>query len=159
MHIQWKWTVPNVLSLLRIAILPAFIILYLFSREYQSDAMQYTAFALLIVSGLTDCLDGFIARRFNQASEIGKLLDPIADKLTQVAVLLCLATQYRAFLPLLFICTVKELLQGVGGLILLGKGGVMRPSKWYGKVSTAVFYVSVAAIVLWKDMPLSLIHI
>ena len=82
MHIQWKWTVPNVLSLLRIAILPAFIILYLFSREYQSDAMQYTAFALLIVSGLTDCLDGFIARRFNQASEIGKLLDPIADKLT-----------------------------------------------------------------------------
>ena len=88
MHIQWKWTVPNVLSLLRIAILPAFIILYLFSREYQSDAMQYTAFALLIVSGLTDCLDGFIARRFNQASEIGKLRDPIADKLTQVAVLL-----------------------------------------------------------------------
>lgn len=157
MHIQWKWTVPNVLSLLRIAILPAFIILYLFSREYQSDAMQYTAFALLIVSGLTDCLDGFIARRFNQASEIGKLLDPIADKLTQVAVLLCLATQYRAFLPLLFICTVKELLQGVGGLILLGKGGVMRPSKWYGKVSTAVFYVSVAAIVLWKDMPSQLL--
>lgn len=153
MQIQWKWTVPNVLSLLRIAILPVFIILYIRSCVIDSAALMYTAFGLLVLSGLTDCFDGWIARRFHQESEIGKLLDPVADKLTQVAVLIALATQYREFLPLLVICTVKEMLQGLGGLIVLGKGIEMRSSKWYGKMSTVVFYVSVAAIVLWKDMP------
>ncbi len=153
MQIQWKWTVPNVLSLLRIGILPVFIILYIRSCAIDSTELMYTAFGLLVLSGLTDCFDGWIARRFHQESEIGKLLDPVADKLTQVAVLIALTTQYREFLPLLVICTVKEMLQGLGGIIVLGKGIEMRSSKWYGKVSTVVFYVAVAAIVLWKDMP------
>ncbi|MBP3381820.1 MAG: CDP-alcohol phosphatidyltransferase family protein [Clostridia bacterium] len=153
MQIQWKWTVPNVLSLLRIAILPVFIILYIRSCTLDSAVLMYTAFGLLVLSGLTDCFDGWIARRFHQESEIGKLLDPVADKLTQVAVLIALATQYQEFLPLLAICTVKEMLQGLGGLIVLGKGVEMRSSKWYGKMSTVVFYIAVAAIVLWKDMP------
>ncbi len=153
MHIQWKWTIPNVLSLLRIVILPIFIVLYIWSCHIDSQTMQYAAFGLLVLSGLTDCFDGWIARKFHQESEIGKLLDPIADKLTQVAVVICLATQYQAFLPLLFICVIKEFLQGLGGLILLSRGSEMRASKWYGKVSTVVFYVCVAAIVLWKDMP------
>ncbi len=153
MQIQWKWTVPNVLSLVRIGILPVFIFLYIRSCNVDSVVLMYTAFGLLILSGLTDCFDGWIARRFHQESEIGKLLDPVADKLTQVAVLLALTTQYREFLPLLLLCTVKELLQGLGGLIVLGKGMEMRSSKWYGKMSTVVFYIAVAAIVLWKDMP------
>ncbi len=153
MQVQWKWTVPNVLSLLRIGILPVFIILYIRSCILDSVTLMYTAFGLLVLSGLTDCFDGWIARRFHQESEIGKLLDPVADKLTQVAVLIALTTQYREFLPLLVLCTVKEMLQGLGGIIVLGKGMEMRSSKWYGKVSTTVFYVAVAAIVLWKEMP------
>ncbi len=157
MHIQWKWTIPNILSLIRIAILPIFVVLYLKSTDIGSLGMQYVAFALLLFSGLTDCLDGWIARRFNQISELGKLLDPIADKLTQVAVLICLATRYQAFLPILFICTVKEMLQGVGGLILIGRGGTVRPSKWFGKIATAVFYGSTALVVLWENMPQSVL--
>ncbi len=156
MQLQWKWTIPNVLSLIRIAILPIFIVMYIWSRNTADDTMQYAAFGLLVLSGLTDCFDGYIARKFHQESEIGKLLDPVADKLTQVAVMICLATQYTAFLPLLLICVIKESLQGLGGLILLSRGSEMRASKWYGKVSTVVFYVSVAAIVLWKDMPVQL---
>jgi cardiolipin synthase len=157
MHIQWKWTIPNVLSLIRIAILPLFVVLYLTGTQMDNERMQYVAFVLLVVSGLTDLFDGWIARRFNQMSEIGKLLDPIADKLTQVAVMFCLATQYKEFLPLLFICMIKESLQGLGGLIVLSRGAEMRPSRWYGKVSTAVFYIAVATIVLWKDMPSQLL--
>ena len=153
MHIQWKWTVPNVLSLIRIAIIPVFVVLYLLSCDAAGDTLQYAAFGLLIFSGVTDLLDGIIARRFDQVSEVGKLLDPIADKLTQVAVLFCLATQYKPFLPLLFICIIKEMLQGLGGLILLSRGGIVKSSNWYGKVATAAFYAAVAAIVLWKDMP------
>lgn len=153
MRMQWKWTIPNVLSLLRIAILPIFVIVYVRSCMLDSMALMCVAGALLLLSGLTDCLDGWIARRFHQESEVGKLLDPLADKLTQVAVLIALATQYREFLPLLIMCTIKEMLQGLGGIIVLGKGLEMRSSKWYGKMSTVVFYVAVAAIVLWKDMP------
>ncbi len=153
MEIRWKWTIPNILSLVRIAILPVFIILYIQSCNLQSSALLYTAFGLLVLSGITDCLDGYIARKFNQQSEIGKLLDPIADKLTQVAVLICLATQYVEFLPLLLICTVKEMLQGLGGLIMLGRGAEMRSSRWYGKFATATFYVAVALIVIWDSMP------
>lgn len=159
MHIQWKWTIPNILSLIRIAILPVFVVLYLTGNQTDNEMMQYIAFGLLVVSGLTDLFDGWIARRFNQMSEVGKLLDPIADKLTQVAVMFCLATQYKEFLPLLFICMIKESLQGLGGLIVLSKGAQMRASKWYGKVSTAVFYIAVAAIVIWKDMPTRLLHV
>ncbi len=157
MHIQWKWTIPNILSLIRIAILPVFVVLYLTSCETGNMGMQYVSFALLVFSGLTDCLDGWIARRFNQISELGKLLDPIADKLTQVAVLICLATQHQEFLPILFLCTVKEMLQGVGGLILLGRGGTVRASKWFGKIATAVFYGSTALVVLWEGMPNSVL--
>lgn len=153
MHIQWKWTIPNILSLIRIAILPVFIWMYILSCNTGNAALQYAAFGLLALSGLTDCFDGWIARKFHQESEIGKLLDPLADKLTQVAVMICLATQYVEFQPLLIICVVKESLQGLGGLLLLRRGGEVRGSNWYGKVSTAVFYVSVATIVLWKDMP------
>lgn len=153
MHLQWKWTIPNMLSLLRIAILPVFVFMYILSCNTDNSILQYAAFGLLALSGLTDCFDGWIARKFHQESEIGKLLDPLADKLTQVAVMLCLATQYLEFLPLLIICIIKESLQGLGGLILLRRGNVVHASNWYGKVSTVVFYVSVAAIVLWKDMP------
>lgn len=157
MNLQWKWTIPNVLSLIRIAILPIFIVMYIWSRNIDNDTMQYAAFGLLVLSGLTDCFDGWIARRFHQESEIGKLLDPVADKLTQVAVMICLATQYKEFVPLLLICVLKESLQGLGGLILLSRNTKVEGSKWYGKVSTVVFYVSVAAIVLWKDMPHTLL--
>ena len=157
MQLQWKWTIPNILSLIRIAILPVFVFMYILSCNTANMALQYAAFVLLAVSGLTDCFDGWIARKFHQESEIGKLLDPLADKLTQVAVMICLATQYMEFLPLLVICVVKESLQGLGGLILFRRGTEVRGSNWYGKVSTAVFYVSVAAIVLWRDMPTELL--
>ena len=152
MPIQWKWTIPNILSLIRIAILPVFVVLYLNGAEAGNMTMQYVSFALLVFSGLTDCLDGWIARRFNQISELGKLLDPIADKLTQVAVLICLATRYQEFLPILFLCTVKEMLQGIGGLILLKKRSTVRGSKWFGKLSTVVFYACMLAMVLFPDM-------
>ena len=133
LNVSWKWNVPNSLSLLRLALVPAFAVLYLMQRDLW-------AFALLAVSGLTDCLDGFIARRFNQITDCGKLLDPLADKLTQVTVVICLTTRYPQVLPLTIICFVKELCQGIGGIILLRGRCEVRGAKWFGKVSTVVFY-------------------
>ena len=74
--LRWEWTVPNILSLFRIALIPVLVLTYLSCDDIWLPA------SVLVLSGLTDLLDGWIARHFNQISEIGKLLDPIADKLT-----------------------------------------------------------------------------
>lgn len=143
-NVQWKWNIPNALSLLRLVLVPAFSALYLLGQDYW-------AFGVLALSGLTDLLDGWIARRFHQITDCGKLLDPLADKLTQVMVVICLTTRYRELLPLTIICFFKELFQAVGGMILLHNGCQVRGSKWFGKVSTVVFYLCMLVLVLWHD--------
>ncbi len=143
-NVQWKWNVPNALSLLRLALVPTFSALYLLG-------LDHWAFGALALSGVTDFLDGFIARRFNQITDCGKLLDPLADKLTQVMVVICLTTRYPELLPLTVICFAKELSQAVGGVILLHGGCAVRGSKWFGKVATVVFYLCMLALVLWHD--------
>ena len=147
--LSWKWTVPNGLSLFRLFLVPVIAVTLLLGK---SDVKYlYVAGGALILSGLSDALDGWIARRFNQITEIGKLLDPVADKLTQVTVVVCLTILYPRLLPLLAIGVVKEACQAIGGFILLGRGEKVRGAKWYGKVSTIVFYVAMSAVVVFHD--------
>lgn len=143
-NVTWKWNIPNALSLLRILLVPCFAVLYLLHYDGWS-------FAALVLSGITDMLDGFIARRFNQITDCGKLLDPLSDKLTQVAVVICLATRYQEILPLAVLCLLKEAAQAIGGIILLRRHSEVRGSKWFGKLYTAVFYLSMILLVLWYD--------
>lgn len=152
LNVSWEWTVPNLLSLFRILLIPVFAVLYLNSGE-EHPSLLFWAGGVLVISGLTDLFDGRIARRFNQVSDIGKLLDPLADKLTQLTVIICLATRYRALVWLMIICLVKEVIQVVGGMLLLRRGDEVRGSQWFGKVTTFVFYGSMAAIVLFPHMP------
>ena len=116
-NIELKMNVPNALSLFRIALLPLFACLYL--NGGQNQTYSYLAFGVLILSGISDSLDGIIARKFNQITDLGKILDPLADKLTQVTVAVCLALRYRIVVYLLAICLVKEICQTIGGVILL----------------------------------------
>ena len=145
LHIEWKWNVPNALSLVRIALIPVFMVLFMTHHDEW-------AFVALALSGLTDALDGIIARRFNQITDCGKLLDPVSDKLTQVAVVVALTTRYTELLPLAVLCFVKELCQAVGGILLLRRRCTVRGSKWFGKLSTVVFYACMLAMVLFPDM-------
>lgn len=145
-RLKFVWNIPNVLSLVRLALLPAFVVLYF------NDLLIW-AVVMLLLSGLTDLFDGIIARRCNQITEIGKLLDPVADKLTQITVLLCLVVRYTELIPLAVICLTKEVLQAIGGWILLSKNATIRGSKWFGKVSTFLFYAVMLLIVVWADMP------
>ncbi len=145
-RLKFEWTIPNVLSLVRIALLPLFAVLY-----FQNQVLW--AMLVLAFSGLTDLFDGMIARRFNQITEVGKLLDPLADKLTQVTVLVCLMVRNTALIPLVAICFVKEILQIVGAWILLTKNATVRGAKWFGKVYTFVFYAAMLLIVVWPTMP------
>ncbi|MCI8553376.1 MAG: CDP-alcohol phosphatidyltransferase family protein [Clostridiales bacterium] len=148
-NIKWEWTIPNLLSILRLILLPVFVALFFMGDR--DPMLLYGSFGVLILSGLTDLFDGMIARKFHQISDMGKLLDPLADKLTQVVVVLCLAIKYPPVISLLVICVVKELTQAIGGLFLLQRGEQIRGAKWYGKVSTFVFYGAMALIVLLPD--------
>lgn len=134
-------TVPNALSVLRILIVPFFAWMFLTGHVI-------IAAILLGLSGLTDCFDGMIARRFNQITELGKMLDPLADKLTQGVVALCLAIKFPNICPLLVIFIVKELGMLCCAVVLLKKKKRPCSAQWYGKAATVMFYVSVGTIVV-----------
>ncbi|MCH5191393.1 MAG: CDP-alcohol phosphatidyltransferase family protein [Oscillospiraceae bacterium] len=141
-------TIPNLLSVIRILLIPVFAILY-----YNG----YIWWSLLVIaaSGLSDFFDGKIARRFNQVSELGKILDPIADKLTIFAIAIVLFLKFKgaeshamqafAWVFLLFI--IKDLVMLLGGALLLALGTRPVAAEIYGKVATFVFYLVMLAII------------
>ena len=139
--INQNLTVPNALSVLRILIIPFFA--WFFMRDQLAAAV-----VLLVLSGLSDCVDGFIARRLNQVTELGKMLDPLADKLTQGVVALCLAMKFPVIGPVLLVFILKELVMLCCAIGLLKKKKRHALSQSYGKVATVMFYVSVALIVV-----------
>lgn len=143
--------IPNILSVFRMILIPLFVYLYMVAdrREYY----VYAA-ATLVLSGITDLLDGVIARKFNMITNLGKILDPLADKLTQVAVVISVAIKMQSLTlaAALMIFVVKEILMLIGGVIMLKRKITIRGSKWYGKVATAVFYVVMAAIALFDSI-------
>lgn len=136
-------TIPNVMSICRIVLILPFIICFL-NEKYIESAV------LIITSGLTDCFDGFIARRLNQVSSLGKILDPIADKLTLIAVGICLCVYMPILTPVVVILMVKDLLMLLGGIALIKCNVTPSPAKWYGKLGTIMFYFSVCLIVILK---------
>ena len=145
------FTVPNCISFFRILLIIPFVLFFI-SGSY------IEAFSFILLSGISDCLDGFFARKLNQVSKLGKLLDPIADKLTLVAVVICFGILIPVIFPFLSVLIVKDVLMLTGGFYLLKKGIEPPAAKWYGKVATLIFYVSVVSIVLYKsvlhyDMP------
>lgn len=138
-----KWnTIPNWLCFLRIALIPVFTTLFI-------KGSYIPAFILMIVAALTDLLDGKIARKYNMVSNLGKILDPIADKLSQIAIVIILIVKFwDGYLKyILFLFIVKELLMVLGGALLMAKG--MRPvaAEMWGKVATTVFYVFMIVII------------
>lgn len=133
-------TVPNLLSVFRILVVPFFAYYFL-----QDNIL--VSVVLLVLSGLSDAVDGFIARRFNQITELGKILDPFADKITQGTVALCLAVKYPVICPLLILFLLKELAMLVLAITLIKKQKKPCAAKWYGKVATVLFYLSVTVIV------------
>ena len=140
---NWN-TIPNWLCFLRIALIPIFSVLFI--KEH-----YIIAFVLMIIAAVTDLLDGKIARKYNMVSNLGKILDPIADKLSQVAIVIILIFKFWSFEGilkyLLFLFIAKELIMVIAGALLLAKG--MRPvaAEMWGKVATTVFYIFMIAII------------
>lgn len=138
--------IPNILTILRFFIIP-FIIYYLIGDNY------IAAFILLTLSGLTDVLDGAIARKFNFITNFGKLIDPLADKVTQLSLLCTLV--FKGIIPLwiLVIVLLKEAFMVCGASFLYGRDLVVS-SKWYGKSATVLFYLAIAISLLIRQFKL-----
>jgi len=122
------------------------------------------AAVILIVSGLTDLLDGFLARRFNWTSRLGKFLDPIADKLTQITVSVLFGLLLGGWFWLFFgFLVLRELVLLSLGAYLLRKhfkaASIFEGSRWFGKVTTALFYTSMVSIALFPYLPLGVIYV
>lgn len=139
-----RMNVPNALSTMRIVLIPFFLYTYL-TAQHES---QYVAAAVILaVSGLTDTVDGWIARHFNMITQLGKILDPVADKLTLAAVVAALWIQKPHLWPLYALFIAKEVLMLLGGLRLHHKKITIEGAKWFGKLGTILFYIVMIIIV------------
>ena len=142
--------IPNLLTTVRLGLVPTFAYLMLCSHNL------YAAAIVLVLSGITDIVDGYIARHFNMITNFGKIYDPFVDKLMQINVAVCLVI--RGIIPiwLLLIVVFKEVTMIViGGILYLKR--IVVSSNWYGKTSTVIFYAAVLVMIIWnKNLPHSI---
>lgn len=146
---KWKKeiiTIPNFLSLFRIALIPVYISAYLHAVN---DRQFLLAGSILAVSCLTDMADGIIARKFGMITTLGKILDPLADKLTQFALILSLSAKYSILYPVLALFLAKELFQGGALLFFAQKGKALPGALFAGKLCTAVLFISLILLVMF----------
>lgn len=145
---NWKkeiFTIPNILSLFRLALIPVYVLIYLNAKE---PSHYFISAGILAVSCLTDLIDGKIARKFNMISTLGKILDPLADKLTQFTLILCLGVRYQALRYLFALFLIKEGFQTIAGMVNLRKGKMLDGALISGKVCTTVLFSSLIVMVL-----------
>lgn len=150
------WSIPNILCYIRILLIPVFVVKYM-SAEEPGEYIQTAT--IVLASGLTDFLDGFIARTFNMITELGKLIDPLADKLTQAALIFVLVVKIKYMYLLMILFVFIQLFMLGAGLGMLKKGRRLDGSKWFGKVSTTVFYAVMMVLVALPKLRQSTINI
>ena len=136
------FTLPNMLSFFRLLLIP--VIVYLHESGY-----VWWAFGMLLLSGAMDIVDGWIARTFHLVSDFGKAIDPIADKLTQIAVLLCLMPM--RFWWVVGVLILKECSIGALSLVTIKRTHSVYSAGWYGKLCTVIIYLSMFVLILWRD--------
>lgn len=139
--------IPNILTIIRFLLIP-FILCFLISENF------IVAIIFLAISGITDILDGTIARKYNFITDFGKLMDPLADKATQIATLVALVLKNLIPFWILAIVVIKEFAMVAGASFLYGKELVVY-SRWYGKLSTVLFYVAIFSSMLIRQFNLS----
>ena len=140
------FTIPNILSFIRLGMIPLIIWLYCFEKNYPLSML------FVVLSGITDVVDGFIARHFNMVSDFGKALDPLADKLTQAALLLCLLSKHNTLWMLTAIFGVCEISKFICGVVVAKRYDQVNSAKWYGKLNTIVIYITMIFLILFPNV-------
>ena len=156
---DWKkeiWTIPNLLSFFRILLIPVYMSIYLTAEE-SSD--YFLAGSILAVSCITDMFDGKIARKFNMITTLGKFLDPLADKLTQFALLLCLGIRYPVLWPVFALFVLKELFQLFAGILSVKHGYILKGALISGKICTTILFTSLVVLVIFPKLDPTTVNI
>ncbi|MEG2087242.1 MAG: CDP-alcohol phosphatidyltransferase family protein [Angelakisella sp.] len=141
--------IPNGLSVLRLLMIPVIVYSYL---NAVTEADFLLCGVLLVVSGITDIVDGVIARSFSLVSNLGKVLDPLADKLTQFAVIFMLCIRHHWLWPLAALLLVKDAAMGICGIYLYRCYKHINAARWYGKAATVIFYLVTIALAAFPDL-------
>lgn len=139
-------TIPNLLSILRIGMIPYIYWLY-------RAAHPLACAGMLLLSGMTDLLDGWYARRFDAITDLGKILDPIADKLTVAAVLFMLVSDHPALSVPMLLLVVKELVMAITGMMAVARTSMVPGALWHGKATTALLYATMFVHIIWQEIP------
>ncbi len=142
-------TIPNILSTIRICLVPVFILVYFMGGDHRT----LWAALVYVVASVTDVLDGKIARKYNLTSSLGRILDPLGDKMMTAAVIVCITIDKVIPVWAVIIFVVKECLMGLGGLVLYNKLDDMPPSNYFGKASTVVFFAVCVILMLFRQIP------
>jgi cardiolipin synthase len=140
------WSIPNLISLFRLLLIPLMVGFYF-------KAKTIAALCVFALSALSDIVDGQIARRFHMVTDLGKMLDPLADKLTQGAALVCVAQRHPKLFFLLGFMAMKELVQASIGARSMKKTGQAFSSKWFGKLCTVVTTACLMAMFAFPQLP------
>lgn len=140
-------TIPNVLSFIRLCMIPLIVWLYLGLEDYVLTGV------MLLVSGLTDIVDGFIARRFQMISDVGKVLDPVADKATQGVMLLCLITRFPLMWIPIILLIIKESFMLISGYLVVKRCKAVPGANWHGKAATCLLVATMALHLFWYNIP------
>lgn len=147
--IREYFSIPNLMGYFRILLIPLYLYLY-FNAATQKD--YYLAALVMALSFLSDLLDGKVARKFNMITEFGKILDPVADKLTQFALAVSFSLRYPAMTALLILFTCKELIMGLLGLFMMKHGYRMNGAQKHGKLSTAFLNLVLFVLLVFPDI-------
>ncbi|MCL2080155.1 MAG: CDP-alcohol phosphatidyltransferase family protein [Oscillospiraceae bacterium] len=141
---------PNILSVFRICLVPAFIVAYILD----TGEMKVSAIIIYAIACFSDFLDGYLARRLRAQSKLGKLLDPLGDKLITFAVLICITISRPMLLWAVCVFFIKEILMGIGGLVIHKKAKTeLPPANILGKISTVLFFLVCASLLIFVNLP------
>ena len=140
-------TIPNMLSFFRLCLIPVIVWLYTVKQDH------FLTLIILVLSGVTDIVDGIIARKCNMISDFGKAFDPVADKLTQMAMLFCLVSRFPYMMIPFVLLVVKEVFTGITALITIKRTNTVKGAVWHGKLTTIALYSMMAIHLLWYNIP------
>ena len=147
--------IPNILTAVRLFMVPAFVFFYLKGSEEGLPYGVIIAAAIFILAAVTDMLDGYLARKLHQITDFGKLADPLADKMMQVAAIGCLAYNGRFSVWIFYVYLAKEILLILGGAKLLKFQKFVVFSKWSGKIATIILFINIVVIMVFEQIPKS----
>lgn len=136
--------IPNILSLLRIVMVVAFV--FVFFYDYPDNCILSAV--IYMTACLTDVADGYLARKYGWTTRLGRVLDPMADKLFQMTLLVCFGIKQLLSFWIILPFILKELTQLYLGFLMIKRRNVVVKSKWYGKAVMFLMCFAAAAALI-----------